>query len=596
MDEITLIAQSGDTLDLKMNNVSKPYIVEDILGVQKNVYNDVEYTIRLNPEKDIQKVEVYINDEHIDTFCKNNVIEVCEKNKCAFAYVIGFVRLSLDITYVDSSSEVLYSEYAAVLMKPTSNNQSVDKMLKYVYENQEDILHSSVNMTGIGRQNEQRYDDFWAQIILFEEIANVYAENFGFFKANCRYKLEKTEVLDRVEKLQEVDAKTVQYIVQHPEFLTESIAGIKYGKQNYLPSKTYMTQKRITYDIYENQVVLSFLKYIHAQLLELSKTIEGYISLLNISNTPVNGYIMTAYLIYANAEDILKEFVDKIDTLEKKYQELVRSYAYILDVEDIEMNMRPEPTAVFMNLPQYNMVYECIMRWFEKTGYDFKKEKTILNLYGAPAIYEAYVLIKLINQMKDAGYTMEKAEKRIYPTDPGWDYQQVDYNNTYVFKNEDSAITLYYQPIIYAGNWKTATDISLYRSSLVPWEAKNYNSTGEFFVPDYLLKYEADGQEKYLICDAKFSWKDKVHYTLLPELMYKYILSTSPATESAEIAGLLVFYGIVNGNRDMDSFHNNQIPGVKTGLPRIEMLPLSEDISVSEQTINAEMMLSILKG
>lgn len=596
MDKITLVTQRGDTLDLKVNNVNKPYIVEEILGVQKNVYNDVEYTIRLNPEKDIHNVVVHVNDERIKTAFGNNEIRVLEKNGQAFTYVIGFARLTLRLTYIDGSSEVLYSEYTSVLMKENAINVSVDKMLKYIYSNQEDILYSSVNRIGISEKNEKRYDDFWSQILLLEEIANVYAENFGFFKANSRYKLEKAEVLDRVEKLQEVDAKTVQYIAQHPEFLRKSVTGIQYGRQSYLPSKTYMTQKRITYDIYENRVVLSFLKYVHAQLHELAKKIEGYIRLLDVGSTTADGYIMTAYLIYANAESILKEFVEKTDELEKKYRELIRSYSYILDVEEVEMNERPEPTAIFMNLPQYNMIYTCMMRWFEKTGYDLKKEKTILNLYSAPTIYEAYILIKLINQIKDAGYTLEKTQKKNYTADPRWNYQQVDYNNVYIFKDDESTITLYYQPIIYADTRQMTAGVSLYRNTFVPWDADRLSAVGEHFVPDYLLKYEAHGQEKYLICDAKFSHKKKVQYMLMPEMMYKYILATSPATDRAEIKGLLIFYGIVNNDRDMESFHDNQIPGLNPKIPCAEMLPLTEELLFSEQMVNAGKMLEILKG
>ena len=299
---------------------------------------------------------------------------------------------------------------------------------------------------------------------------------------------------------------------------------------------------------------------------------------------------------YANAESILKEFVEKTDELEKKYRELIRSYSYILDVEEVEMNERPEPTAIFMNLPQYNIIYTCMMRWFEKTGYDLKKEKTILNLYSAPTIYEAYILIKLINQIKDAGYTLEKTQKKNYTADPRWNYQQVDYNNVYIFKDDESTITLYYQPIIYADTRQMTAGVSLYRNTFVPWDADRLSAVGEHFVPDYLLKYEAHGQEKYLICDAKFSHKKKVQYMLMPEMMYKYILATSPATDRAEIKGLLIFYGIVNNDRDMESFHDNQIPGLNPKIPCAEMLPLTEELLFSEQMVNAGKMLEILKG
>ena len=219
-------------------------------------------------------------------------------------------------------------------------------MLKYVYENQEDILYHDVSVTGVGREFNQSYDDFWSQIVLLEEIANVYENSYGYFMANCRTKLEKVDVLDRVEKLQEVDSRTLQYITQHPEYLQNSIRGIKYGRQYFLPSKTLMTQKCITNDIYENQVVISFLEHVLDEISSLSERVKTYLQLIKMENETENGYIISSYILYVNAKDTLKEFLEKIVDLEKQYQKLVMSYARILNVKRIPMIKIPEPTSV----------------------------------------------------------------------------------------------------------------------------------------------------------------------------------------------------------------------------------------------------------
>ena len=259
MEKLTLVPQSGSAIQLKLNSVKKPYLVEEVLGVRAKVYNDIVYSITLEASDRISDVDVYINREKVETDYRANTVYFCGESKFPFFNIIGLAQLTLAIVYSNGNTEWIYSEYVSVLIKPTDVNKSLDMMLKYVYENQTDILQRDMKITGIGKRLDKSYDDFWSQILLFEEIANVYETNHGYFMANCRYKLEKVETLDRVEKLQEIDSKTMQYITQHPEYLKSSVTGIKYGRQCFLPSKTLMLQKRTTTDIYENQVVISFL-------------------------------------------------------------------------------------------------------------------------------------------------------------------------------------------------------------------------------------------------------------------------------------------------------------------------------------------------
>ena len=429
------------------------------------------------------------------------------------------------------------------------------------------------------------------------DIANVYENSFGFFMANCRTKLENNYVLDRTEKLQEVTPQTLQYIVQHPEYLHKSVTGIKYGRRSFIPSKTLMLQKSITKDIYENQVVISFLEHLLSEITSLTDTIKSYLRLVQIDGETDDGYIVSSFLFYVNARDALKEFLDKLVVLEKKYRELVSSYANILDVKRVTMNKRPEPTPVFMSLPQYHRIYTCILRWFGKSGYDLYNEKVMLSFVSAPAIYEAYTLIKIINQIKDYGYSLDCAKLVNYPKRSNWKYSNKNYNNTFEFSNDNSKITLYYEPIVYDEDRSGINGISIYRNNSISI-GREYEEErkGHYYVPDYILKYETAGRERYLICDAKFSRKEKVQHQLMPDLIYKYVSSLSPINKTSDIVGLFIFYGINEGNNDVASFYDRYIRAAKPITPYIETIPLSEGVSYSKQRDNSLEMLKVLVG
>ena len=109
---------------------------------------------------------------------------------------------------------------------------------------------------------ENGYQNLSTQIILAEEIAAVYESSFGYFKANSRFKIDKILKVDRFEYLQHVTPATVQFIVTHPEELRRinSHSGIRIGNSVYQPEKTLSMHNERSCDIYENRVILGFIR------------------------------------------------------------------------------------------------------------------------------------------------------------------------------------------------------------------------------------------------------------------------------------------------------------------------------------------------
>lgn len=594
MNEIILKPSVGKEVKLKMAPSKSPHSTEEVLKVRKNVFEDVEYEIELVSENNLLNVCTFINGEEVESHLHESKIVFGYDSQKIFSNIFGFAQIALCVKG-HNTEKWYYSEYVSVLVRPSNKNRSISLMLHYIYENMEDYLYQEMTRHGIGKDEVAK--DFWSQILLLEEIVNVYESNYGYFMANSRYKLDKKEVLDRTEKLQYVDSKTIQYIVRHPEYLDRSAVGISYGSQTYLPRKTLMSQNVITYDIYENQVVVGFLSQMFMTIENLKTNVQKFIDSVVIKETAENGYIVSSFIIYKNATEQLQDFMQRIELLEEKFRQLLMSYKTILKVTYSNVYIIPKPTAIFMNVPQYNRVYSCIMKWHKRNAYDFKKEQIMMNFFSTPEIFETYSLIKLVGFIKESGYELTETKHVYYPKRADWRYEQRNCNNTYVFKNEDSSITLYYEPIIYDEDSRTINGIGLYRNNSISLNNEtDEERRGHYYVPDYLIKYSDGEKESYLICDAKFSSNKNVRYKMIPNLAYKYITSISTIRLEDKLKGLYVFYGIVDDNVNQESFYDVHIDTAKEVTPYIKMVPVSEEVPYAYQEANAYDMLRKLIG
>lgn len=596
IQSIKLIPDTGNYISLQLHKERKPYTVEEILSVTHKVYEDVRYEFELDCDDKVNDAFVYINGENVDAIYLNGRFTFPKAtNYGIFGGILGFVQISIRILGEGDAEEWYYSEYASVLVKATKRSRNLDAMLKYIYENQDDILMKNSSLLGSGDDMKESHSDFWAQILLLEEIVNVYESSYGYFKANSRHKLERVESVEQVEKLQYIEAKTIQYMTQHPEFLKKEITGIRYGKQTFLPDKTLVLHNKMTQDIYENQVVVSFLQKVVWDTSSLVKHIKEFLALLEVEKKEENDYIVSSYLLYMNAVDTLKGFLKRIDIVETKLKTLLVSYERILNVTSIDCSKQPSPTAIFLSVPQYNKVYMCILKWFKKVGYELERERVMLDFINAPSVYEAYVLIKLVNQIKSLGFTLVDSQKVVYPKNGNWLYQNKEYNNTYYFANEEQSVVLYYEPIIYDMDMQWVNNISLYRNNTTSLSRDNDEERrGHYYVPDYVIKAELNGEERYIICDAKYSRVEKVRSKLAPDIAYKYIFSISPSKDNAQIIGVDIFYGITEDASSTVSFYDKEFG--KKIKPFMNMIPFSEDVSVECQESNILQVIQDILG
>ena len=349
---------------------------------KKSIYSDLSYEFTIDgiDLSTIEGIYVYINDCYESCSYNNGVIRFPGRggsDRRIFMDCYGFVEITLNIQLNDGSELNLRSEYLPVLVKKGQLNDSVKAMAQYVYSNQEDLLlNGDPKPKDLASLKEQGSQSLAAQVLLAEEIASVYERNYGYFKANSRFKIEKTASVDHIEKLQYITPATMQYIALHPEQLRQvnSTTGIRINNKVYHPNKTLVVEDRHSYDIYENRIIVGFLRTMIFNIDTLIENTDSILQNIPSDNDPVGEYVYSSLFIFAHTAKMLQECRDRLLIVKQKMAQLWQMYSSIMSVETVEVQYIPKPTALFMSIPQYNKIFVTISQWFSFGIYNFEKK------------------------------------------------------------------------------------------------------------------------------------------------------------------------------------------------------------------------------
>lgn len=563
------------------------HIIEHSASNSNNIFSDLSYEFQLNCEdlSQIVDVRVYVNDAFESSTYSNG--RICFPGRGAsdrriFLDCYGFVELSLTLVLVDGQEYTLNSEYLPILVRRGELNDSVKAMVNFVYNNQESLLLNGElkprNPSGL---KENGYRSLTAQILLAEEIATIYESSYGYFKTNSRFRLERTPVIERLERVQYVTQGTLSYAATHPEHLRQvnSTRGIRIGQRVYQPQKAETVQNVCSYDIYENRVVLTFLRNMIDSVLLLQERCCNLLSQIPNNEDYSPEYIYSSFFMFFETRKMLEVGKAQLEKLFEKFTNLWGMYSNALRIPVDQHMSQPRPTAIFMSVPQYNRIFVRIHRWFSFGIYDFSKENFMLSFIKISALYESYLLTKMLCYFRNRGYSLESSKRCVYPVSKRWKYKNTSGPNTFVLLNGQKTITLYYQPVIFDTDQRAVNGIGLYRNNSIPvytGDEDDGRQGGHYYVPDFLIKVEENEHSKYMIVDAKFSDVSSVRRHYVKDLAFKYLFSISPIASNDIVSGLCIMYGKCAPTEQLQTAYDKRIPGSEIE-PFTEILPLIED-------------------
>lgn len=583
---LTLIPYNKTAQQIPLHPQDNDYTALDyIIQSKATVFSNLTYSAILSvsiPET-IQSLDFFVNGIRIDIDLKENGnINFNDGiyGTRIFSDCYGFVQISIQIT-TKTDEITLVSDYLSVMVRKGLQNDSVRRMAEYIYANNEHFLYGdNIRSRDISGLKESEYRSLESRIAVLGQIYLQYEENYRYFKTNARFKTEARDCVDSFEKLQYITNSTICYIAQHPEQLNRVNynTGIKYNNQHYQPKRTLISRNIYTYDIYENQVVVGFLRTAINDIADMLAKVSDTIKSVPDDPGEVDGYVSSSFFIYSSTKKILRDYAHQLNALSSKYIILFNAYKGALCVTETTVVDIPKPTAVFLSVPHYHKIFDSIVSWFKHGIINLQKEQFMLSFLKISDLYECYVLSKFYQHILDCRFSLVSSDRFHYIFSGRTQYRNTNCLNTFVFKRGEQLVTVYYQPVIYADSRKATNGINLYRNTSIPFPKDNEsNSHGTYYTPDYIIKIDNGTTENYVLADAKFSTLGTVKRHQVPALAFKYLFSVTPINEEDKILGLCIINGQSDSEMDLleDVYDRTPSPGSIT--PSAEILTLTEN-------------------
>jgi len=554
-----------------------------------NNISNVQHSVK--PDN-IRNIDFYVNDEKKD--CKFNFGKIIlDKNERIFLDCYGYVKINLEIEFEDAG-EIKYSlyetDYIPVAIRKDINSDSVRKMIKYISENFDTFLHSngkkSFDKGGIKKSD---YRSMYTQIQILKEIVFEYQSNLNYFRNNLKKSITHEEKVEKFEKIKIIDKCSIMYISQNPNQLEEVFynTGIKVNEKYYQPKNVLMKNNVFSTNIYENRIILGFLKYLYEEIdkviMRLSKALEKEKEV-----AVENEYILSSTDFKKDIWNNYNKHIQDLQIVKQKLRQLFLSYKIILKCEPLAIKQVPNITKIFLSINHYHRIFSSIVKWFTFGNYDFASENMILSFLGCSKIYEYYVLLNILNFFKKHNSIAKNYMKHDYPLSHLKKYSNTDFENTFYFEKDGLMTTVYFQPVIFSRREIEDNGIGLFRNTSISIDKpEEYyrESRGTYYTPDYIIKsVNLDGTHSYIIIDAKWSNISSVKKYSFINLVYKYLFSVSTINEKDLLLGLSVIYGKTDSGNNMDSVYNSSDFQSRTEnlSPFAQFIPLSAEIDESK--------------
>lgn len=554
--KLCIVKVDGTSVEVLVNE-RQPSL--DMLDNELLLFENYRYKIIIRDNEINNNIELFLGDYPVSIHY--NEVTDCYESELELIFE-GCYDLASFTIFVDRGDEerVYYTNYLRVATTKQTAKQ-VEGMLSEIEDKLPNFLEicfsRNYKKSGI-KKNEVR--SIWNTLKIVDEIIEVYEDNYGYFSNYKKSFVENTAAIVDAKDMRVINQTSLNWIASNPDYLiqTETSTGIVIDGKNYMPSKVKTYLPNYSYEVYENRIILGFLKtillYIENQIIEFNKEMT---ELANIPDAVVaqlpNTHELTGRCIYIYYKGIIKRFEEKEDLL----REIYYRYENVLQCTAENIYGTPKLTNTFKKIYHYRMCYECMVKWFEAGDYTFEHLNYLFKIKTLSRIFEYYCLIKIQNALVQSGYILRDAQRVIYNMED----EAEDINNQYIFSGNGCDITLLYEPTIWVN--KVNDGMNLY-STGYNFSKNRWNNK---WTPDFVLKLLTENGEYYYILDAKYSNAVNVKKRHITQLVLKY--GTQIASKDKFFSDIIGVGAIYPSSEDeIYYFKRNSVGSQKCSLPQ----------------------------
>lgn len=519
-----------------------------------------------------------------------------EFSAAPFADVFGFAQLEIRFNAQDYSWVLDAFPPPLLVVYPDGPiYENLSRMGSYVCSHYGSFMAIGTRGAAEGEENKGRRlrereadrtrqtDSVRRRLEALRNLLNIFESQFPFFRSNARCKPVDRWESGPVERLREFSARTVNWIVEHPEELTPSAGprtGIRFGGRNWLPRHTLVRTTARSRNIYEHQVIAGFLKDLEKRVTAEAALFESVLSGVSYGNeASADGrYRSSASAIIKLSARHLEDALHEFEAMKKRIRRACLSYAEALEIRDPKPIWPARATNIFLGIAPYRMLYEAMRAWHREPQLKLAEAEMLFTGFGRSRLYEYFCLFRMIEGIENLGWRFTEAQRCYYQA-PGQGVDRAPDANTFLFVpgdgSQDRSIRVFYQPVISAGEHAGENDIGLVRVT-------NYSLTSEteeaasgrqlqpvanpYYTPDYLIELRVGPRRFWFIADAKYSKLRTVLEEETPSLVWKYLFSIRPSEENGRLEGLWLLCG-------NESARAEGVPRQRTLSPFVEGAP-----------------------
>ena len=506
-------------------------IREDII-----VFEDACYSgkVKLDKkDKDVQKITVLLNESNIgnvrleDTDMSEGTIQFNEQIAGIaqpFLLQCDLVMLGLEIKYVDGSIRHLYSSYLLCASKNEDDNNNTENMLNelllydndkvnsWIFGNKEanDIQNGLVE----GAMRAKSYRSVTTYIQMLRQVSECYRKYYLYFKKSAKHNVIPIPKRIDYKQARKLGQRDINWLFKNLEqlFPVDIDTSIESGGINYLPLRIMTEHRQINFMVYENEIIMSFLKTIigEAQQIftELQRAIVTAEDIYNrLRITPPKGYFAPIITVKQIQNKYLRTVQNDLKFIVSELRKIYQMYYGILPIKGEALSYLPRKTKVFQEIQAYS--------------------KMLLD--------EDFVIRDANNDIRCIEYKVDDNKYK----------NEVDVANTYVLYRNDEKVVVYYQPVIYSDGYSNG--LNLYRTT-----KKN-----SYYSPDFVLKFSRGKDEKYVVLDSKYANRNSIIKYRLRECIWNYGVEVEAREETAGVEMMWLLQGRIDDSAAIYTLSNS---------------------------------------
>lgn len=412
------------------------------------------------------------------------------------------------------------------------NKEQAEKILEYLSSKMSDITHLCFTKTHMGSDHKPgRPTDTLTKIDFSRKALELLISNRHRFATQpCKRTVEFLHV-SSYENSTHITDRDIAWLFQHLDQIypaPHDAAKVKINNRHYSIDQIQRTNLKSDTDLFENQVIYSFLLNMKNFLTSVPDFRKKY----NLQ-TPYKDYYTFDSVLQKVETPLMERRYREARNLLQQCNELIAFFQRYIPCS-VRGTVAPILTPQAKRFTHYERTFRIIDAWYKLGQPTWSGSNYLFGLKSLDKLYEFFCLYKIADKLDDLGYQLTSSSSqepdRAFGLKGRPSPQPQDrITNYYKFESHGKTLELFYEPTIwgYSDASKAGELIDAHHSK---------SASKPYFTPDFVIKEDrGDDFPSYYIFDSKYSTESQTRDRHLPSIIEKYYLKLKAISKNNQI-------------------------------------------------------------